>query len=361
MAKRSFEVMTKKSSKKNTAKRMNQIMIFLEQFACGNLDIKLQHSKDRDEIDGVMVGLNMIVEEIKSNYIKDAYVQDRLSNLNIILESYGKQDFKRKLKLTNDNNIFDLIDKRINDLGNQLESYKIKNEKMVSELTNKYNELMQFNYIVSHNLRSPITSILGLATIINMPNFSMEEKYKCLEHIQASAIKMDELVKELSTILATRTTLNTKKGKVFFSQIIKSNLDTLEKQIEESGAIFKINLSDDASEIFSIKSYIESILYNLMTNAIKYKSPLRTPEIFISSKKINDDIMITFSDNGIGIDMPIYGKHLFGLYKRFDLSVEGKGLGLHMTKSQVEALGGKISVESKINKGTTFIITLPTQ
>jgi PAS domain S-box-containing protein len=229
----------------------------------------------------------------------------------------------------------------------------------VEELNNSYNDLMQFNYIVSHNLRAPIAHILGLSKVFNLPGVSKEEKEKIVGYICHSTSKMDELVKDLSVILAARSTLNSKKEKVFVPLVIKSISDTLEKQIFESGTIIKTEIPDDAKFLFTIKSFMESILYNLVSNAIKYKAPGRVPEVFISLKKTTDNLVIRVTDNGIGIDLNNHGKDIFGLYKRFNLDVEGKGLGLHMTKTQVEALKGKIFVESKIHKGTTFKIVLP--
>ncbi|MCX6295044.1 MAG: ATP-binding protein [Bacteroidetes bacterium] len=108
-----------------------------------------------------------------------------------------------------------------------------------------------------------------------------------------------------------------------------------------------------------MKSYIESIFYNLISNAIKYRSNEGKHHIVISTKKEKNIFHFTISDNGKGIDLEKNGKYIFGLYKRFHSEVEGKGLGLHMVKTQVEALGGHISVESEVEKGTTFKITLP--
>ncbi len=348
-------------NKKPVDKRLKDIMKFLEQFAQGNLDIKLQYSSKRDEMDGIMAGLNMMVEEIKSSYIKEEYAQQQLRLLKDILLSYSKQDFNAQLKITDDNRIFDEFAKGINDLGSRLGNHKIKNENLVHDLANRNNELVQFNYIVSHNLRAPIANILNLVNIISMPDIDIEVRLKTIEYIQSSAVRMDQLVKDLSVILTTTSALNSKKEKVSIPFLIENISNTLEKEILESGTIIKTNFSDNAKELFSIKSYMESILYNLIRNAIKFKSPLRTSQIFISSKKVNNNIIISFSDNGIGIDLTKHGTNIFGLYKRFHSEIEGKGMGLHMVKVQVEAIRGKIDVESKPNEGTTFTVTLPIQ
>ena len=120
-----------------------------------------------------------------------------------------------------------------------------------------------------------------------------------------------------------------------------------------------MSINDDATKIFSIISYVESILYNLLSNAIKYKSTNHKPKISISIFKKELLHYIVFTDNGIGIDMHRYGKDIFGLYKRFNFETEGKGLGLHMVKVQVQALGGKIDVSSTPGNGSCFNIILP--
>ncbi|MDO9001252.1 MAG: PAS domain S-box protein [Bacteroidota bacterium] len=232
-------------------------------------------------------------------------------------------------------------------------------QKTVQELINRNNELMQFNYIVSHNLRAPIANVIGLANLLNTPDIEEEDKPKIIEYIQTATLKMDEQVKDLSMVLATRSALNTKKETVIFSELLEGISNTLSEQIQYSGINILTEIQSDAKEIYTVKSYIESIFYNLISNAIKYKSSLRKPKLFIVIKKQDDNFIIKVSDNGMGIDLTMHGTYVFGLYKRFNLEVEGKGLGLHMTKAQVEGLGGSISIESEPEKGTTFKIIFP--
>ncbi len=230
---------------------------------------------------------------------------------------------------------------------------------LAKALNDKYNELMQFNYIVSHNLRAPVANILGMAEIFKMPDTNIVDKESCLDFIHSATKKMDEVILDLNTILATRSAINEKKVMVEITEIIQSIIGTLQNQIEESQTVIKTQISDEALCLYTIKGYFESILYNLINNAIKYKSLERRPEITIVAQKQNDILMLSVEDNGIGIDTKRYEKKLFGLYQRFNVDVEGKGLGLYMTKTQVETLGGKISVNSELHKGTKFSISLP--
>ena len=101
---------------------------------------------------------------------------------------------------------------------------------------------------------------------------------------------------------------------------------------------------------------MHSIFNNLIRNSIKYRNPDQQPLITIKSTKENGKIILTFKDNGLGIDLNKHGTKVFGLYKRFHTHLKGKGIGLFMVKAQVEALGGQITIASEINKGTEFTI-----
>jgi PAS domain S-box-containing protein len=243
--------------------------------------------------------------------------------------------------------------KRIED---ELLKREVELKKLIVDLTNKNNEMMQFNYIVSHNLRSPIANIIGLSNLLDNKKISNEEKNVIVQHIKDSSVKIDDIVKDLSVVLNTKSNLNTKKEKISIRDILHGIKETLEIQMEKSNGCITVNIDSAANELYSIKAYFESILFNLISNAIKYKSSKRKLLIAFSATKIENKIIIKISDNGIGINLDENGPYVFGLYKRFNFDVEGKGLGLHMTKNQVEALGGTIEILSEPDKGTTFTL-----
>jgi signal transduction histidine kinase len=192
-----------------------------------------------------------------------------------------------------------------------------------------------------------------------MEGISDEEKKAFVSNIKVSTTRMDEVVKDLGIVLSARSALHATKDKVSFYDLMSNIEGTLEKQIKDSNTVILKKIAIDASTIFTIKSYLESIMFNLIGNAIKYRSAERTPEIIVETSFSEGNFIITVKDNGIGIDLQKHGNDLFRLYKRFNFEVEGKGLGLHMVKTQVETLNGHISVESKLNEGTTFTIHLP--
>jgi len=114
---------------------------------------------------------------------------------------------------------------------------------------------------------------------------------------------------------------------------------------------------EEVSFLNTNKSYLESILLNLLTNSIKYKAKTRKLKINIVAHQLDDAVVLIFKDNGIGIDMKRNRDKIFGLYQRFHDYPDSKGLGLYLVKSQVETMGGTISIESKVNIGTTFTLT----
>jgi signal transduction histidine kinase len=109
----------------------------------------------------------------------------------------------------------------------------------------------------------------------------------------------------------------------------------------------------------TLKSYLYSIFYNLISNSIKYRQADQLPVITIISYLKEDKIEIHYADNGLGIDLKNRAEQVFGLYKRFHSHTEGKGMGLFMVKTQVEALGGKINIESEVNVGTNYVLEFP--
>jgi len=233
-------------------------------------------------------------------------------------------------------------------------------DKLLLDLTNRNNELMQFNYIVSHNIRGPLTNILGLTNLVeNHSDENIGDIKDILRGVTKSALQIDQVINDLVVLLSTKNPLNLKIERVDFEQIVQAVESSMELQIKEACAIIQLETDEQAGSFNSIKSYLQSILYNLVNNAIKYKDPDRPPKIKITTAKHNGGIVITVEDNGSGMDMNIFGSKIFGLYKRYHLNIEGRGLGLHMVKIQVETLGCTIKVDSEPGKGTIFTISLP--
>ncbi len=234
----------------------------------------------------------------------------------------------------------------------------LEKEKIVADIIIRNQELEQFSYIVSHNLRAPVSNILGLSGLIKDNLVSADEQEEVLNGITNSVEKLDGVIRDLNSVLQVKNQLSEQNVEVQFDTILTDVKDSIGNLIHEN----KIDIIADFSEvtsIFSIKSYLNSIFYNLISNSIKYRQQDIPPVINIKSYKTDHTVELTFSDNGIGIDLHKKKDEIFGMYKRFHNHIEGKGIGLFMVKAQVEAIGGKIFIESEINKGTTFRIAFP--
>lgn len=231
-------------------------------------------------------------------------------------------------------------------------------ERMTSDLVQRNKSLEQFAYIVSHNLRAPVANIMGTAEVLRTLDLDVNEREDMLYNLSASATKLNSVILDLNSILQIKSDISEQREIVSFSHLIKDIRISIDDMIKKE----KVEILTDFKEIDkmeSLKSYLYSIFYNLVSNSIKYKQPDVLPVIKIKSYKLKDKLEIHFTDNGLGLDMKKRGEQIFGLYKRFHSHVEGKGMGLFMTKTQVEVLGGTINIESEVNKGTKFILQFP--
>jgi len=140
------------------------------------------------------------------------------------------------------------------------------------------------------------------------------------------------------------------------------HLEKAIKQVKFLAEKAKVKIVNDVSEdlkIQALPSYMDSIIYNMLTNAIKYRSEERQSFLKIFSEVEKGSVVLAFQDNGLGIDLDLYGSKIFGMYKTFHSNKDAVGLGLFITKSQIEEMGGSIQVTSSVDIGTTFKIRLP--
>lgn len=232
---------------------------------------------------------------------------------------------------------------------------EIERQKITDDLVHRNHDLEQFTYIISHNLRSPVANLKGLLMLQGNESLSMEEKDTVAKGLISSVDNLDTVIGDLNTILKLKNMIRKVKERVVFADLVYG----IEKSIHAIVTTENVKIIgqfDELAEMFTLKSYLYSIFYNLIANSIKYRRDSVQPIIEIKSLLGKDTIKLIFKDNGRGIDLKNNGDQMFGLYKRFHYDVEGKGMGLFMVKTQVEALGGKISVKSEVNKGTEFKI-----
>lgn len=232
---------------------------------------------------------------------------------------------------------------------------ELQRQKITHDLLQRNKAQEQFTYIVSHNLRSPVANIMGVTKLLQENDLTEDEKDLMMQGLVSSAKKLDEVITDLNQILQVKRDVRENKEIIKFTEIVKDVELTIGEWIKKE----EVKISTDFSEVnemLTLKSYMNSIFYNLISNSVKYRR-LGIPAIIeIKSSIKNGNIQLTFKDNGMGIDLEKKGDQVFGLYKRFHTFVEGRGMGLYMVKTQVETLGGKIGLNSKVNEGTEFII-----
>jgi PAS domain S-box-containing protein len=233
-----------------------------------------------------------------------------------------------------------------------------KNKELVENLQLKNKDLEMFAYMVSHNLRSPIAKILGMADIFRK---SPELRDKMADYIYNEIINLDNVVKDMNTIVTARNSKNAQREYIEFGYLFNLVLKVLEPEIADAQAVVTPYFVS-AEGVVTVRSYIYSILYNLLSNAVKYRRPEVQLHIHVSSSLSGKYVCLTVADNGKGINLPRYSEKLFGLYNRFHADdAPGKGIGLNLVKTQIDSLGGYIEVDSEVDKGTTFRVFFPNE
>lgn len=227
--------------------------------------------------------------------------------------------------------------------------------KITNDLLHRNRALEQFTFIISHNLRAPTANIIGISEYLQTESLTQQERTEFLQALATSALGLDNIIKDINYILQVKLEVKERKEPISFSKLV-NDISTSYGNLNEKHPVHIQSDFSEVDEIFSFKVYMHSIFYNLISNSIKYCRPNEQPFIEIMSKKENGKIVLIFKDNGLGIDLKTKGHKIFGLYARFHSHVEGKGMGLFMVKTQVEAMGGKITVASEPDKGTEFTI-----
>ena len=237
---------------------------------------------------------------------------------------------------------------------NELLHSKQNLEAIAIKLQEQNRQLDEFAHIISHNLRSPVGNIKALIGLLDA-NSTLLDYQQIFDKIKTVSSNLGETMNELMETLKVKTDTDIPRVEIRFKEIFDKVIQSLEGELIQSSASITFDFND-APKIYYSKAYLESIFQNLLSNALKYSSPKRKPEVKVITSKIETGIELRVQDNGLGIDMAKHGNKLFGLHKTFHVHKDAKGVGLFLVKTQVEALGGSIKAESEIDGGTTFII-----
>ena len=231
-------------------------------------------------------------------------------------------------------------------------------EQLLKELTYSFEELQQFSFITQHNLRAPVANFLGLISMIELEQIDHPLLPRFLSAMRVTAEGFEQTIQDLNTVLRVKN-----RADVTFSALhLHTSLQVvLEVHADEILAIApKIKANFTAAPMVRFNAqYMHSIFSNLITNALKFKAEDRVLEIDIHSAVDDKMVCLTFSDNGIGLDVERHQDRIFGLYQRFHGDRDGKGFGLYLLKSQVESAGGRVAAEGTSDQGFTVRIWLP--
>ncbi|GEM_PF-1776039 len=240
---------------------------------------------------------------------------------------------------------------------NEMRSKQVEMQQLLDLTADQNKRLQSFTFIVSHNIRSYSANFAGLLDAYEYSDRD-DEKQKLWQYLRDVSKGLDETIRNLNEVISVNTNLNQQKQSIKLLESINHITSMLQHELVSINAQLSIEV-EEADKVLAVPSYLESIILNLVTNAIRYRDPSRELSLKISLQEEGGFSRIKVKDNGLGIDLKKHGKQLFELYQTFHNNPAARGLGLYILKSQVEAMGGKVEVKSKVDKGTSFSIYLP--
>lgn len=307
--------------------------------------LELVHEEDRDT-----------VQEIISGLVEGKYPSNSLAYRIKTKEGAWKWilSFSKVVSLQDDGKAATMIGTHLD--IDFIKEKEIELQDITSELRKTNSELEKFAYITSHNLRAPVVNLRSLTEMQSEQSISPELNEEITQKIHYCVKQLDSTLSDLIEIVASKSGKDVHKETLDIETELNLIIRSIENQVNESGAQIDINFSE-IKTVFFPKRFLHSILLNLLTNAIKYRSDKRKLIISLKTRIRKEHTVLYFSDNGMGMNMNKFGNKIFGLYQRFHSKIDGKGLGLYIIKSQIESLDGKIEVDSMPDVGTTFKIS----
>lgn len=284
-------------------------------------------------------------------------------------EKINEELLRRQSEIIEKNEEIAIQNQKLNQHKHEIESINSSLEDIVAKRTHEIREsiktltlqnqnLEQFSFIVSHNLRAPVARLKGLASLMHY-DLCKQDLNSVTQMIKEASADLDIVLSDLTHIINIKSRPLENREIVNLSDLLDGVMALIQDDINSTKAKVEVELND-ALEILTIGPYIRSIFTNLLTNAIKYRSPDRNLVIQILGQTTKGFHRYKIIDNGLGIDLRNgNATKIFGLYQRFHTSIEGRGLGLYLVKTQLESLGGQISVASTPDNGTSFTISLP--
>jgi signal transduction histidine kinase len=248
------------------------------------------------------------------------------------------------------------------ELRNALEEQRKAQDKLLLALEKQERQnqdLAQFSWMISHNLRGPLASALGIINLMKDFKLVTPDNRDLYNHLRTSALRMDEILTDVSMILEIRDDPPILNEDINVDELFTTCCDKVKNLIDQHGASVSCDFSC-CTTIYATKVYVESIVTQLLSNAIQYRAADRSPQVTVFSGSENGFCTFSVRDNGKGIRHSDLSK-VFEPFRKLDYSSTGKGLGLYLSRSQAEAMGGTLTVTSEIGHGSVFTLRLPSK
>lgn len=298
------------------------------------------------------------------------YVEDREKLAQALLEKGYVNDFELRMKTFDDKLVYVSVNAHfvVNKDGNitgtegsmrDISERKLKEQQLTNTLdiiSEQNKRLFNFAHIVSHNLRSHSGNLELLLVLYNEAK-NDEEKTVLLQYLKTVSVQLSETISHLNEVVSIQTNISHQRKKINLHDYVENARSTLFGEISMHDIVFENNVPADIFVYYN-EAYLESILLNFLSNAIKYRNHERQAFVKANAYYEQENLILEIEDNGVGIDLDKYGDKIFGMYKTFHGNEDAKGIGLFIAKNQIEAMGGRVDVESQVGIGTKFKIYL---
>jgi signal transduction histidine kinase len=226
---------------------------------------------------------------------------------------------------------------------------------LLKTVSHQNSRFQNFTHIAAHNLRSYVGNLQFMIDLYENADYAGHDEV--FTHIKTIGNSLNATIEHLNEIIKIDFEVSGEKTLTNLEAIFENAVNALQSTIQATKADITWDFTRCPS-VFYLPAYLESIFHNLLSNALKYRHPDRVPKIYCESKVEDGHIYLTVEDNGLGIDLEKYGHKVFGMYQIFHSGDNAQGIGLFITRNQVEAMGGRIDIESRVNVGTKFTIML---
>lgn len=227
---------------------------------------------------------------------------------------------------------------------------------LITNLTQINKELKNITYTTSHDLRTPVSNLMSVFSLLDLSKIQDDETLEFINILKSATDQLRNTLNDYVDILNKKNSVYSEISINSLSETVEEVINSVNALIKETNTVIKTDISTDISIPFN-RGNLKSVILNLLTNSIKYAHPERNAVITIKVVEESNKVTLTFSDNGIGFDSEANADRIFELNQKFHDHEDSKGVGLYLVHNHVTNMGGKISVNSTINKGTTFTIT----